>query len=74
MMAVVFPPDPIAAGENEGEPDWGLYARGSWHNCRVAVFEEGRLPDTTFRSNSWRGDNYAAALYGAILEHGRQPV
>lgn len=73
MLAVVFPPDPITDPDdpNHGEPDWELRGSGGWDNPRVAVFEADKLPDVRFGWNSWRGDNYAPALYKAIAAWGR---
>jgi hypothetical protein len=65
MLGVVFPP-----GDNGDDLEaWTIYERGSWHNPRVAVFDANLLPDVGFGVNSWRGDNYAAALYTAIIDY-----
>lgn len=68
FMAVVFSPEAIKDGDRAGEPDWDIYERGDWDNPRIAVFQSDLLPDTRFGHNSWRGDNYAAALYKAIKD------
>jgi hypothetical protein len=67
FVATVFPP-----GDGTSEPDWGAYERGDWDNPRVAVLALDKLPSVEFGVNSWRGDNYAPALYRAILAYNRE--
>lgn len=62
MMCVVFPPEGFS---EENEP---MFPR-AFHNPHVAVFQESKLPDTTFGENSWRGDEYADRCYVAIEDH-----
>jgi hypothetical protein len=71
FIATVFPPDPYTEDESEylrGEPNWDKP-----HNPRVAVLAVDKLPDVRFIHNSWRGDNFAPALYAAIKER-HQPT
>lgn len=65
FIATVFPPDPIKSGPNAGTADWRM--ENGWHSPRVAVLALDLLPSVEFGVNSWRGDNYADALYDAIL-------
>lgn len=67
FLATVFPPPQLLDGPMEGEPDWTC-SQG-WHNPRIAVVAIDLLPTVTFCRNSWRGDHYMQALYGAILEY-----
>lgn len=68
MMAVVFPPE---ERDEDGEPKW---IDGKFHNPRIAVFQESKLPDTTFMVNSFRGDIYYRDLYEAIAKWDVNPV
>jgi hypothetical protein len=68
MLATVFPPPPAESGPDEGEPDW-LGRNREFHRPHVAVLDEGMLPNIAFGQNSWRGDEFADALYAAIREH-----
>jgi hypothetical protein len=66
FVATIFRPD---AELEDGETDWS-FDQG-FHNPRVAVLKLDLLPSVTFGHNSWRGDNYASALYDAIRERER---
>jgi hypothetical protein len=63
MIAILFAPDVQLP---DGVTDWS-FAQG-FHNPRVAVLALDILPEIGFGRNSWRGDNYAEALYAAIRE------
>jgi hypothetical protein len=71
MLATVFPPDPIKDGPGKSEPDWGVYERREFDNPRVAILDEQLLPEIGFTRNSWRGDQFAPALYRVIKAHQR---
>jgi hypothetical protein len=68
FIATVFAPR-VDVGDDLafGEPGWheAAQARG-FHNPFVAVLAVEQLPNVRFGENSWRGDNYADALYRAI--------
>jgi hypothetical protein len=57
MLATVFLPQ---------DENLRLAAAGEFFEPMVAVYQVEQLPDVTFGVNSWRGDNYADALYEEI--------